>query len=161
MWECIKQPDGSFVLCDGSARSLRFENESDSHAAGEAVRLFLGRPRLSEIQAAREKAEMEALSLRGQLDDLRRLSQRDVSEAQTKADELERGVFGVERTDMAMALHRERQEFAKKREEMQQRINELENGAGMLVKQALDAAGEVDRLKAENRTTKDKRKKTP
>lgn len=146
MWECTKTPEGGFVLRDGAARSVRFADESDSHAAGEAVRLFLGRPRLSEIQAAREKAEKEALALRTELADLRKATDKLNGEFKQRFVELEMKTFQVERTEMAMALHKERQEFAKKREEMQQRINALENREGLLIKQALDAAGEADRI---------------
>lgn len=154
-WEVVRFGEG-FMLRDDKARSISFEGEADSHAAGEAVRLYLKRPRLSEIQAAREQAEREALALRNEVADLRRV----VSSTSQKAEDIERGVFKVERTEMALALHKERQEFAKKREEMQQRIDALENREGMLVKQALDAAGEADRLEEENKTLK-KRKKTP
>ena len=78
-WEVTKGPDGSFTLRDGAAQQVRFANEADSHAAGEAVRLFLGRPRVSEVIAAKEAAEREALVLRADVTDLRRHAEAKVA----------------------------------------------------------------------------------
>lgn len=64
-WECLKDGDGFFLNEQGlKGRNIRFANEADSHAAGEAVRLYLGRPRVSEIIAQKEKVEAELRDLR-------------------------------------------------------------------------------------------------
>ena len=55
----VDRPD-AFMLASDDSRTLRqvlFDNEADSHAAGEAARTYLKRPRVSELMAAKEELE--------------------------------------------------------------------------------------------------------
>lgn len=53
-----------FVLWDDGLRSIRFTDEGDSAAAVDAIRAFLGRPSLADLERKRLELEAEVALLR-------------------------------------------------------------------------------------------------
>ena len=67
-WTVDKRENGAFALErfapeGGLGQRIVFESEADSHAAGEAVRTYLKRPRVSELMAAKEELEAKVARL--------------------------------------------------------------------------------------------------
>lgn len=117
-WACEAAPGGfrlrsTPVFSDPPGQPLReitFRDEADSHEAGEAVREFLGKPRVRDLVAAKERAEAEALQLRTE----RQRQVAAVAAAEEKALALETG--HPERLGIAKELMEVRIENGKLRE---------------------------------------------
>lgn len=115
----------AFMLSHDGDRvaSVVFQNEADCHAAGEAVRGFLKRPRVSEILAAKAEVERELVALRSE-------KARWAGETQVAVDHanaIEAKTFGAERLAAVVALNDERAKWQAERAALQARIVELEH----------------------------------
>ncbi len=129
-WEVVKDGDGFVMRDPATKRGVRFDNEADSHAAGEAVRLHLGRPRVSEILTAKESAERELNATKAALADERKQRATETAALSLRAAEMEAGTFEKEKLEVFQALHAEKQLTAKLRLEAQALRERAENAEG-------------------------------
>lgn len=109
----------AFDLINDDGRSVRFTSEADSHAAGEAVRGFLGRPRVSEVIAQKQAAELERDTMRAERDAIRKASELTAEQARNLVADYEAQKFGIEKLAVSEALMKEKTKTARLEQELE------------------------------------------